>query len=564
MSIKKFAFIALVFALVISSMSPGLVTTASATDLSLESSAKTEEKVPCYATLEDKFADNRVMVVLNNAASLSQKTFSVSDFKGIGCKSVSNLTSVTTELANAKLRGEGIPAKYQKRSDTVIFDDFYDVDLETFNQVLCLELETAGKQNVLDVIKILEKHPDVKYAGPDYEMTLCSTAPTNVLFNTTANWAIEMISLPEAWEISSSNNVKVAVLDTGIDSSHPVFEDVIVDRGYEFLDGNFNIVDNVTDDSGGSHGTMVAGIIATFNKYDDITDETCCDIDLVSINVFGADEIGYASDVGDAINYVASLEIPIINFSGGYSINSSYFDSHYDPALLSIIDNYNGLFICSAGNENQDLNQYASYPASANSLDNVIVVGASTVNDQIWSNPGASFSGSNYGATTVDLFAPGKLVLSCCRSDRCGTQCGASGTVLLDGTIHHEVGYHYVTGTSFAAPYVTGVAALIMAKYPTLTFEQIIERIRLGVDIVYDGAENVYADYCLWGGRLNAYKALHNHSYTISTYNSTQHKYTCNCGVIKYGYHEWQNVSFPMPNGQIMIKSQCSICGRYQ
>ena len=102
---------------------------------------------------------------------------------------------------------------------------------------------------------------------------------------------------------------------------------------------------------------------------------------------------------------------------------------------------------------------------------------------------------------------------------------------------------------------------MIMAKYPTHRVEQIVERIRLGVDRVYCNAEDVYADYCTWGGRLNAYKALHDHAYVATIYSSHQHRLTCTCGVVKYATHNWENVVVVLPGGQTMLETRCITCG---
>ena len=137
---------------------------------------------------------------LTNAASTSLKTYRLADFTGYGFKNVTNLTSATTALANAKIQGQPIPKEFATNANVRTFEDFYDVDLEKFNQILCLELKKPGKQNVLNAIKVLEKHPDVKYAGPDYYMTLFSGETNDTYVD--EQWALNMIDLPEAWEIA--------------------------------------------------------------------------------------------------------------------------------------------------------------------------------------------------------------------------------------------------------------------------------------------------------------------------------------------------------------------------
>ena len=114
-----------------------------------------EEKIFSKATLEDDFADNRVLVVLNNAASLKLKTYTAADFPEIQCASVNDLTTATKTRVQAKLRGEDVAAACGASSDHIVFSDFYEVDVQKYNQILCLTLPEAGKQNVLDAMKLL-------------------------------------------------------------------------------------------------------------------------------------------------------------------------------------------------------------------------------------------------------------------------------------------------------------------------------------------------------------------------------------------------------------------------
>ena len=82
---------------------------ASSENLSSENvSISTEQKVLCTATLEDDFADNRILIVLNNATSLSLKNYSVSDFPEISCSGVKNLTQAATDLVTAELTGTNV------------------------------------------------------------------------------------------------------------------------------------------------------------------------------------------------------------------------------------------------------------------------------------------------------------------------------------------------------------------------------------------------------------------------------------------------------------------------
>lgn len=445
-------------------------------------------------------------------------------------------------MVNAKILGEGIPTEFQTSSNTIVFDGFYNVNLEKFNQVLCLELNTTSKQNVLDVIKVLEKRPDIKYAGPDYVITMYAAADDVPTIN--SQWAVDRIQLPEASEIASGNDVViVGVIDSGIDGNHPYLANSILDISYhrDYSTGSVSNV-SVLEDSDG-HGTAVAGIIVAveYNGTDIVG--TRRNIKLVSLKVFDSNRQALASSVAQAIEYAYSRGIPILNFSGGF-YGSVDPESNFDQALYEVIDSYTGLFICASGNNGWNNDLHAVFPANYH-LDNLIAVGASTSDDHAWGY-------SNFGEITVDLFAPGEGVLTCYPDGRCGN---------CDPTVCPAPGYHYVDGTSFAAPFVTGVAALILTTYPDMPAAQIKDRIMISVDTVYDDDTDVYVDKCISGGRLNAYKALHDHSFTISPYSSVKHMLACSCGVVMYDGHTLEDVVVTLPSGQTMVASQCAICG---
>ena len=182
--------------------------------------------------------------------------------------------------------------------------------------------------------------------------------------------------------------------------------------------------------------------------------------------------------------------------------------------VLYAISNYPGLVVCSAGNDSRDNDIIPHYPSQfTNQLDNVISVGASTELDEI-----ADFS--NYGETTVDIFAPGDDILSCFPYARCSsTNCTVAG--------HFAYGYHSLKGTSMATPYVTGVAALMLAENPNLTPAAI-------KDTINEKAKQMDAfdGKCVSNGRLDALEAIkevHIHRYNYTT-TATTHTGSCRCG----------------------------------
>lgn len=212
-------------------------------------------------------------------------------------------------------------------------------------------------------------------------------------------------------------------------------------------------------------------------------------------------------------------------------------------ALRNAIATYNGLIVVAAGNENVEIvdensNGVKLYPQSFN-LDNIIVVGASNRNDERWVSN--QLEASNYSSTIVDLFAPGVNIYSL--------------------SANRTQAYEYRTGTSLAAPFVTGVAALIWSVEPNLTATQVKSRIMQNVDSV-----SALSNLCVSGGRLNAQKALeaHSHNKVTCTYTSktirTGHYVNCKyCDYSTFEAHMWNAVKVPGTN---LVKHYlCGGCG---
>ena len=493
------------------------------TNVYAEGATEAEEKVACNATLEDEFADNRVMVVLDNETSLAVDQFSTSMFSGVRCKEVQSLT--TAKEAKVQEKMSDITVKLNEvavarnaaeivTTENVMKIAATDEYLNSYKQVLCIELEESGKQKVLDTIAELEKLDNVVYAGPDYVLSVDSTTPDDPYYTNGNQWAIDKIDLPEAWDITIGHlSVTVAVIDSGIDADHPDLSGRINSfRSRDFTSGEE--VKPIIVADGYGHGTMVAGVIGAIGDNGVGICGACWDVTLVSLKVLASNGYAYTSHVSMAINYAELWSIPIINMSLSW-VNGTD-DEYYDQALLWAINAYSGLFVCTAGNDWRNIDSSIVYPTNYN-LSNMIVVGASNGNDAKWSD-------SNYGQTSVDLFAPGAGIY----------------------TTSSTGGYVTNSGTSFAAPYVAGVAALLLAKYPYLTTAELKQTILENVDIVYDSSGNsVFGNLCTSGGRLNAYKALsnrkHTHTYTYESVGVYEgHDYVCTaCGATTRERHTW-------------------------
>lgn len=291
------------------------------------------------------------------------------------------------------------------------------------------------------------------------------------------------IDAPEAWDQATGSGAVVAVIDTGIDLTHPDLDDNLWSNPGEIAgnglddDGNGHVDDvngydfvnedaDPTDDH--SHGTHVAGTIAAEGGNGEGIAGVAWNARLMAVKVF--DSTGFANefDMIQAIEYAALEGADISNHSwASYEFSQGIHDA------IRLAGEQGQLFVAAAGNESNDNDAVPDYPASFD-LDNVVSVAATTASDTL-----AWFS--NFGATTVDLGAPGEGIYSTLPGNR----------------------YGYQDGTSMATPHVSGTAALLLSRNPDLSAEE-LKSILLGtVDPVAD-----LAGRTVTGGRLNAAAAL--------------------------------------------------------
>jgi subtilisin-like proprotein convertase family protein len=189
---------------------------------------------------------------------------------------------------------------------------------------------------------------------------------------------------------------------------------------------------------------------------------------LMALKFLNASGSGYTSDAIDAIYYAIA--------KGAKILNNSWGGGGYDSALYNAIvaaKNAGVIVVAAAGNSSANNDTAAFYPANYN-VDNVVSVAATDRFDRL-----ASFS--NYGATTVDLAAPGVSILSTTRNNT----------------------YSTFSGTSMATPHVSGAMALVWAANPTLTYRDVIDKVLNSVDKLSTLTGKVAT-----GGRLNVAKAL--------------------------------------------------------
>jgi subtilisin family serine protease len=295
-------------------------------------------------------------------------------------------------------------------------------------------------------------------------------------------WGLTKIDASQAWNVSTgSQSVVVAVIDTGVDYTDPDLAANIWTNPNAGKDGftgdvhGYNFVDNdgnPMDDNG--HGTHVAGILGAVGNNGQGVVGVNWSVSIMPLKFLNSDGTGYLSDAIRAINYVTmertqfGVNVRVINASWGGSESSAALQSAIQAANSAGI-----LFVTAAGNNGTNNDTTAQYPADYTAA-NVISVAASDQNDKL-----ASFS--NYGATSVDLAAPGVSIYSTLPGNKFATY----------------------SGTSMATPYVTGVAALCWAVDPNATVAEVRNALLQGVDPLAAMSGKLVS-----GGRLDAYKTL--------------------------------------------------------
>ncbi len=316
-------------------------------------------------------------------------------------------------------------------------------------------------------------------------------------------WNLGRINIKNAWGITEGDDdVIVAVIDTGVDINHEDLEhsiwqnpDEIVGNGIDD-DGNGYIDDiygwDFVADSNSmtprmSHGTMVASVIAAEKDNGLGISGVAPGVTIMALNIanFDYETIGVDAAI-EAIKYAVDNGADIINMSFG----GLYSDSYYEDAAEYAYDN-NVLLIASTGNEAYDLDDDSSYgPACTNLAYNMVLGIASSNYYDLLSNF------SNYGSVCTDFIAPGEDI----------------PVAVPDGD------YSTAYGTSFSAPLVAGVAALIKSEHPDWNVEQIKYVLEHTADNI-DSSNSGYSGV-IGAGIPDAYSALRASTPSVSyTYN---------------------------------------------
>ncbi len=307
--------------------------------------------------------------------------------------------------------------------------------------------------------------PGVIHVEPDARVRALYT-PNDTIWP--QQWGPANIHCPEGWDITLGDTaVKVGVLDQGIDYLHPDLTPHFgPNPGYDFVDSD----PDPSPDWGlyhEIHGQHVAGILAAVTG-NGIYMAGIAECHLYALRVLDSMGMGWNSDIAEAILWAADSGLHVINMSLGGPSSSAVLRDACDTAFARGV-----LLLAASGNNGTGT---ILYPAA---YESVIAVGATNSSNTLWSS-------SNYGAAQ-ELVAPGVDIIS----------------ITPYGNVFYGP-YLTTSGTSMACPHAAGVAALVKALFPSMTNEDIRQRLRETAIDLGDPGWDIYYGY----GKVDAYRAL--------------------------------------------------------
>ena len=355
-------------------------------------------------------------------------------------------------------------------------------------------------------IQSLAAHPDIEYIEPNYIISINgrrNSLPTDAQYS--KQWGLsntgknsggifssgvkgEDINVVKAWDLTKGSEgehtVKIAVIDTGVDYNHPDLKEQIdvnvselngvagvdddqngyVDDiyGYDFAGKDGNPMD------GHGHGTHCAGVIGASHNGIGIAG-VMKNVKILPIKFLSDKGSGETIDAISSIDYAIKRGVQVMSNSwGGGEREQALMDA------ITAAEQAGITFVAAAGNDSADNDRRPSFPANYE-VSNVISVGSFAGN-------GTKSSFSNYGVKSVHVTAPGSAILST-----------------------YKGGYGNLSGTSMAAPHVSGIVGLLLSKEPDLTPAQIRERL-----IRTSTKTSKLQSASVSGGRVDAYRALIN------------------------------------------------------
>lgn len=348
-------------------------------------------------------------------------------------------------------------------------DLFRGVDVASMREVSSglYKIQVSGDMKL--ALSALWENTDILYAEPNYILHIFQT-PNDPKFRDL--WGMGKIDAEKAWDVRTDGSpVVVAVIDTGVDYNHPDLQANmwvneaekngkagVDDDGNGYVDdihGWNGAEDNGDPMDGHDHGTHCSGTIAGRGNNGIGVAGVCWTARLMACKFLKANGSGTSEDAIECIDYAVKNGAKVLSNSwGGGGFSLALYESIQRAAAKGV------LFVAAAGNDSSDELSFPAKYCESNTdsnktypaLGNVLAVGASTSTDDR-----ASFSQFSKASNSGKAFvvAPGENILSCVRNN----------------------GYSTMSGTSMATPHVAGVATLVWAQHPSLTYQALISRL---------------------------------------------------------------------------------------
>lgn len=373
----------------------------------------------------------------------------------------------------------------------------YEIEQRLDDDLYTVRLDRADLQSVPKALTNLATLPNLVEAAEPDGVGFGGGVPNDSRFS--EQWGVHNtgqsggaanadVDGPEFWDVmETATNVLIAVIDSGLNFTHPDLQGIAWQNAGEIAgdgmdnDGSGKIDDvrgwdftnndnDPTDDHG--HGSNVTGIIAAKKNNGLGIAGMISGAPILVCKVLDANNSGFTSHLIAAVTYARQRGATIMNLS----LQSYPFSSALN-AEFTTCQNAGVLLCICAGNQGVDNDINPNYPSSYTQT-NIIAVANHDRTDARWSG---SFNPSNYGVTSVDLFAPGRDIVS-----------PVLGTA-----------YSSYTGSSQSTPYVTAVAAALKALNPTWKAAELKAAIMASV-----WTRPAYAGICVSSGRLNALRAV--------------------------------------------------------
>lgn len=334
---------------------------------------------------------------------------------------------------------------------------------------------------VEDAIKRFRDDPNVEYAGPNHIVSICRMPNDEWFLDPYIyyywQWGLFSdaipnagIDAPRAWDITTgSADIVIAILDTGVDLTHEDLYAKIV-PGRNVITGAPN-PNNPDDDHG--HGTFTAGVAAAMTNNFTGVAGVSWGARIMPIKALDYSGYGTEADAAAGIIWAADNGAHVINMSMG-----GYDDVPVEQQAVQYAWSKGCILVGASGNDDSSA---LFFPAS---YEEVLAVGASNEARARCTSADWFEGGSNYG-NYLDVMAPGNNIMS-------------TWTDYSGGT------YTIASGTSAAAPFAAGTAALLLSHYPSWTNAQVVNQIKM---TARDMGAKGWDQYTGWG-LVNAYYAL--------------------------------------------------------